>query len=96
MFLHRASRTLLLTDISFNLRNVDSATARFLLGLLGAYGHFGPSRLGRSLMRDRAAVRKSIDRILRWDFDRVTVTHGEIVETGGHAALRAAFSWLDA
>jgi len=40
-------------------------------------------------------VRGSIDRILSWDFDRVTVTHGEMVETEGREELRAAFAWLD-
>jgi hypothetical protein len=39
-------------------------------------------------------MRASLDRILAWDFDRVTVAHGEILETGGHAALRTSFAWL--
>jgi hypothetical protein len=44
--------------------------------------------------RDRGGVGRSIDRILAWDFDRVIVTHGEILETGGHARMRDAFAYL--
>ena len=58
----------------------------------GAYGHFGPSRLARSFMKDKAAVRAGVERILDLDFDRVIVTHGDVVETGGREALREAFS----
>jgi hypothetical protein len=32
--------------------------------------------------------------ILEWDFERVIVTHGEVLETGGREALRSAFEWL--
>ena len=37
----------------------------------------------RGIFRDRRAARQSVERILQWDFDRVTVTHGEILDTGG-------------
>ena len=39
-------------------------------------------------------LRASLDRILAWDFDRVVVTHGDVLESGGKQALRQAFSWL--
>ena len=95
VFLHRPSRTLLLTDIAFNLRESDSRFTRVAMRLNDAYGRFGPSRLMRSLVfRDRAALRDSLERILAWEFERIVVTHGEIVEKGGHAALREAFAFL--
>jgi hypothetical protein len=63
----------------------------------GAYGRFGPSRAFRYvMMKDARALRASIDRILAWDFERVTVAHGEVLESGGRAALRASFAWLSA
>jgi hypothetical protein len=61
-----------------------------------AYGRFGPSRLLRFAIRDKAACRRSIDRILEWDFERVVVTHGEVLESGGREALRSAYAWLPA
>ncbi len=92
VFLHRASRTLLLTDLCFNMQHSDSLITRITMRITGAYGHFGPSRLARSFMKDKAAVRAGVERILDLDFDRVIVTHGDVVETGGREALREAFS----
>jgi hypothetical protein len=95
VFLHRASRTLLCLDLCFNLRASASFVTRMFMRINGAYGSFGPSRIFRYVvMKDRRAMRASLDRILAWDFDRVTVAHGEILESGGHAALRTAFAWL--
>jgi len=32
--------------------------------------------------------------VLAWDFDRIVVAHGDVVDNGGPAALRTAFDWL--
>lgn len=90
------SRTLVLTDLCFNIRNVGGWFARLNLQMLGAYGKFGPSFLMRNVyVSDTAGVRRSVHRILDWDFDRVVVTHGDVVETGGRDGFRAAWSYLE-
>ena len=94
VFFHRASRTLLLTDLCFNMRHSDSLVTRIFMSVMGGYGHFGPSRLARFMMQDKRAVKTGIERALDFDFDRVIVTHGDVVETAGHEALREAFSGL--
>lgn len=91
---HPASRTLLLVDLCFNMRRFDNRRTGWFLHLAGAHGRFGPSRLARSMIRDRAALRASVDRMLAWDFDRVVVTHGDVVETGGREVFREAFAFL--
>jgi hypothetical protein len=96
VFLHRGSRTLLLTDLAFNVQPGPGNRARILHWLLGATGRFGPHRLVRSMIRDRAAARASLATILGWDFERVIVTHGEVLERGGPAAMRAGFAHLGA
>jgi hypothetical protein len=94
-FLHRASRTLLLCDLVFNIRHCEATLPRWLLRANGMYGHFAPSRaFAHLLFRDRKGLRRSIDRILAWDFDRVIVPHGEIVESGGRSLLEEAFAHL--
>jgi len=47
-------------------------------------------------MREKPAVRASLDRILEWDFDRVIVGRGRNVETGGRQVFREAFEFLRA
>jgi len=94
VFFHRASRTLLLCDLAFNFGPGAAAPTRFLMRLLRSYGRFGPSALDPWLIRDRRAARQSLERILAWDFDRVVVAHGDVLENGGHEALRRAYEWL--
>ncbi len=67
---------------------------RLAFRALRAYDRFGPSILERLLIRDRTAARKSLERILEWDFDRVIVAHGEVRENAGREGLRAGYAWL--
>lgn len=94
VFFHAATRTLVLTDLAFNFSYVDHWWTRQMLRITGAHGRFTPSRLARATMRDKPAIRRGIDRILEWDFDRVIVAHGAVVESGGKETLRAAYGWL--
>jgi len=95
VFLHRPSRTLLCLDLCFNVRRSSSLLTRLFMRANGALGRFGPSRLFRyAIMKDARAMRASVDRILAWDFERVTVAHGDVLERGGNAALRESFAWL--
>lgn len=94
VFLHRASRTLILTDLAFNLGPEMPFLSRVLVTLNGCYCQFGPSNLFRTTIKDRAAFRASINHILRWDFDRIILSHGENVEHGGREMLRQAFAFL--
>jgi len=94
VFLHRASRTLLLCDLAFNFGPQVPWATRLVARVLGSYRHFGPSRFDPLLIRDRVASRRSLEQILAWDFDRVVLAHGDVFETGGRAALRDGYAWL--
>lgn len=96
VFLHRPSRTLVLCDLAFNFGPAAPVVTRFLLTLVGGYGGFRTTRLDPLLIRDRPAARRSLEHILAWDFDRVVVAHGNVLESGGRELLRAAYSWLRA
>jgi hypothetical protein len=94
VFLHRTSGTLLLTDLSFNMWESDSFVTRQFMRLMGIRGRFGPTRMFKQLVRDREAARESLDEILAWDFDRVIVAHGVVLQSRGRRALRDAYRWI--
>lgn len=94
VFLHRPSRSLIVAELALNLVGALDALTRTLATLNGCAGRFGPSRMFKAGIRDPAAFAASLRRILAWDFDRVLVGHGEIVEHGGRHALAAAYGWL--
>lgn len=90
VFLHRPSRTLLVSDLVFNVVSPANAATAFLLTLTGTRGRLAKSRILSSMIRDRAAFAASVARVLTWDFDRVLMAHGEAVSEGGRAALAGA------
>jgi hypothetical protein len=96
VFFHPSSRTLMLTDLAFNMVRPPRGRARVFCWLVGASGRFGPHLIPRLAMRDRRAARESLRHILAWDFDRVTVTHGDVLETGGRQRMAKAFAFLGA
>ncbi len=93
-FFHLRSRTLLLCDLAFNFGPSAAAPTRLLMKLLRSYGRLGPSALDPLLIRDRRAARESLERILAWDFERIIVSHGDVLERGGHDTLRRGYAWL--
>lgn len=94
-FFHRPSGTLIFTDFLFNqpLKSVDWYTGMFLR-IAGAYGGPRQTSLLRSMVRDRFEVRKCRDRLLAWDFARISVCHGDVIEDGAKDALSKATAWL--
>jgi hypothetical protein len=90
IFYHRASRTLILTDLCFNFDPAPSGWPGIFLRLMGAHGRLAVSRLMRFVLKDRENVRPIIKRILEWDFERIIVTHGAIVEQDGQKLFREA------
>ena len=93
-FFHVPSRTLILTDFVFN-QGPDSglpALSRVLLKGMKAYGGLGPSRIFRFVVEDTAAVGRSIRAMLdRWPVERVSMSHGEILEEDAAERLREAY-----
>ena len=47
------------------------------------------------MIRDHAAARESVERILLWDFDLV-IAHGDVLESDGRERVHAAFLLIGA
>ncbi len=91
-FFHPKTRTLITGDLCFNFG--PGITRLFAQGRIRR--RLGPSTECRflGLFRDRTAVRRSVERILEWDFERILPGHGEIVHTGGRATFAKDFARL--
>lgn len=90
-FFHKPSRTLILTDLAFNIGKDVSLWTKIIFSLNGAYGKFGPSRLMRSMIDDQATLKASLLKIFEWDFEQIVVSHGIIVEKNGKEIMHGAF-----
>lgn len=87
--LHRPSRALIVADVVFNFGPSATAWTRAFFRWAGGISEFpGVSRLFRSCIRDRAAFIRAADQMLSWDFERVIVGHGDIIERDGKVRLK--------
>jgi hypothetical protein len=94
VFHHRASKILIATDLAFNVGSSSPLPTRAVFRLARAYGSLSPTLLERLMLRDRAAFRRSLERILDWPFERVIVAHGEVSESGGREQLERGYAWV--
>lgn len=93
VLLHKPSRTLVATDLFFNIQPNAPWATRVAMWFAGGYPGPRTTVLERFGMK-RELARKDIATIAAWDFDRVIMSHGAILETGGKEAMLQAFRWL--
>lgn len=92
--LHQPSRTLILTDLIFNVHEAASWVSRTMLRMTGAWQKTTFTRVGRLLVKDRDAAQRSAGALLDWDFDRIIMSHGEVIEGDGRGRLSRALAPL--
>ena len=95
-FLHKPSKTLIVTDF---IQKHEAAGAswiwRGVKNMAGILGKDGGVPLDIKLsVRDKTAARRSIDTILRWDFDNLIIAHGHCLKGGAKADVSRAFGWI--
>jgi hypothetical protein len=97
VFFHAKTRTLIITDLAFHFDRQSSPSAQLMSRVLGGYQQLRPSLLEKLATRDKEQVRQSLQPILAWDFDRVIMAHGSIIEQDGKRQFQRGYEWfLDA
>jgi len=95
VFLHRASGTLLVADLVENFdRHTASLLGRALARLFGVGSKPVASPEHRLYTSDAAAAAESLERIRSWDFERIVVSHGTLIESEGRAVIDAVGAHL--
>ncbi|MEM1034683.1 MAG: DUF4336 domain-containing protein [Myxococcota bacterium] len=94
-FWHPSTRTLVVTDLIFNLQGAKNWISRFVFGRIsGVLGGPAQSRLVKWATKDRPAAGRSVEHLLALDFNRLVMAHGEVLDDGGKDALAAATGWM--
>jgi hypothetical protein len=94
VFFHVPSRSLILTDLAFNLTRFDRALDRAAWRVGAGIPHgFGPGRTSRSLLlRDPVEARRCLCRASEWPIERIVVAHGDVVEHDAKERFSKAFA----
>jgi hypothetical protein len=95
---HRATQTLVVTDLVFNVLEPRGLVTRLVLSLVGCSGRLAASRSWLFFVKDRTAMNESLARVLALPFTRVVLAHGENLDLDAkprlEGALRARFGSL--
>jgi hypothetical protein len=87
VFFHIKSKTLILTDTAFHFDNSFPLTTQLATRILGGYLTLSPTILEKLAIDNKTQLKQSIKTILNWDFERVIMAHGTIVEREGKQKL---------
>ena len=93
VFLHPASRTLLVADLCEHFGPWSPWLTRCVARVARMYGRPCMPPDWRASFRDRGAARQSFERLLGWGFDRAILAHGRLLEAGARQALADSFRW---
>lgn len=91
IFFHKASKTLILCDLTFNLTHPKGLGAWLVLHTAGSYKKFAMSRFVKALVKDKKAFLNSLQEIFKYDFETISVSHGDLIQNNAKEKLRQAF-----
>lgn len=88
---HKSSRTLIVVDMCFHILHPKGWAAPIMLRLMGTYKKFAVSRLYKIMVKDREKFIHSLHELMKWDFEKIAMGHGELVLKNGKKMLIDAF-----
>jgi hypothetical protein len=96
-FIHHASRTLILVDLVENFTSDTKGTnllLRIVFRALGMWNRPVPAPEYRFAWGDKARVRECMNRILAWDWDRVILSHGDVITRDARQIVARAWQQI--
>ncbi len=92
VFFHHASKSVIVTDLVFNVHDVRGWISPWVFRMAGTYRRFAQSRLLRRAIQDADAASSSVEEMLRWPIERVIMAHGRVVDRNAKAQLAEALA----
>ena len=93
-FFHKPTKTLIVTDLMFHIHHYQTRQTGLLLRVVGAHKKLAQSRFWRFFTKERKIAGKSAAALFRWDFQRIIMAHGEILEVDARGKARDALRWM--
>ncbi len=92
---HEKTKTLIITDLVFNITEPPNLVSSLFFGLLGVKGKVKQSPAFRFVAtKDHAAAASSLHEILALDWTRLVPAHGPVVESQAKEKFAEGVSWM--
>ena len=86
-------KVMICADALLNISTLPTPSSRLAARLMGNRAP-GLGWMEPLMVRDRRLARRQVDRILAWDFDKIILSHGAMIDAEGPAVVRRAYAWL--
>ena len=81
-----------MTDLGINICDSSPFVTRCVFKAMGMFKKFGWSKFEKWLfIRDSELFAASIQKILCWDFEKIVLSHGQVIESNGRNLFKNAF-----
>ncbi|RMZ84690.1 hypothetical protein DV737_g942, partial [Chaetothyriales sp. CBS 132003] len=108
VFVHKPSRTMIEADLVWNLPAIEQFSktgidpqSGFFTKLFGGFFNLDGDMTWQkrfwwyaAASNDRSSYKASLDRVAKWDYDRIIPCHGEVIETGGKKIVDELGDWF--
>lgn len=78
-FFHKKSKTLVVTDLIFNLHNRKGLLSWVIMKMFGTWNKPAISRWFKTTIKNKTLFRMSVEKILVLDFETIIMAHGNII-----------------
>jgi len=94
VFYHSESRTLIVADLMMYFHVGCPPLTRLVTQLIGIYNKPASAFNMESDGFEKVQARRSLEEILDWDFEKIILSHGRIIESNAKNDFIEAYSWL--
>ena len=94
VFFHPKSHTFVLTDMAFHFNESFPLIIQLAARVFGEYKKLRPSLLEQLATQEKEKVEQSVQKVLSWDFRRVIMAHGSLVETDAKRRFKEGYEWF--
>ena len=94
VFFHRSSRTLIVSDLCISGHPEQPFWTRLVLWLGGVYQKPGPLLDVKLAYVDKKAARSSLEKVMNWDFEKMIIAHGHLVNADAKQVFERAYQFL--
>ncbi|KAG9051591.1 hypothetical protein FS837_004101 [Tulasnella sp. UAMH 9824] len=96
-FCHKASKTLVVADLLFNLPAKEQYSGTWTVPIVGNLG-LGPlsymhKRFVWAVGHNKEEMSRDAKTVAGWDFNKIIPCHGDVIEKDGDKAWREAYKW---
>lgn len=94
VFFHPESSSLILTDTAFHFDETFPILTQLTSRIIGGYKKLSPSILEKLATQEKEKVKQAVKKVLLWNFKRVIMAHGSIVENDPKSKFREGYEWF--